>query len=674
MTLRDSNSPYSFDNDSRIWVRESGAGAFGYSDGDLVEENIAEIIRDASDLRTLSPELASKIHDWPSLYHLSYRRANLLKPLASLLKGHVLEIGCGCGAISRYAGELGAEVTAVEGSRRRASITALRCRDLENVTVICENVQALEIFQRFDVVLLIGVLEYSRLFMKGGSPVMKLLKKASELLEEDGILVVAIENQLGLKYLAGAPEDHLAVPYLGINDLYTENSVETFGWPVLREHLASAGFVSTELLLPFPDYKLPRLIAHESAFEEESVRDFLGQSCALEPFSVEYIPAFSEESAYGVYARNGLLSSASNSFLVVACREERSDVSETVRGKAIFEMPAPGSSAPLFIHHSPFGTRLSHGLSDLSVSDSQSAAYSKALTDSTSLLPIVNRENWSVTEIAAWASTISKDAESVFQLLATSLCGLHSIARADSSVPECVLDLINAVMKELGHEIAPAVIEKWTAAVPILQLPFFSSATPGPIHEILKSHMRFRGEVVPHIAEPAVIERAEAIPLHAIDSASASRDLGRLSELAHCSLFTRRVPVKLEALHGVEFLFPHTFRCFGDDPQILLSMTAAVNSGWSVFEVNVRGEIPSFVPELYIDYGAGFSEKDCLGLPDLREGVNRWLFRLESVPTQLRFDPASSDITFSASEAWIEIPGLLKLLKMRLFNRGRESK
>lgn len=51
----------------------------------------------------------------------------------------VLELGCGCGAMTRYLGEIGAIVDSIEGTSSRARIAGERCRELENVKIHVDN-------------------------------------------------------------------------------------------------------------------------------------------------------------------------------------------------------------------------------------------------------------------------------------------------------------------------------------------------------------------------------------------------------------------------------------------------------------------------------------------------------------------------------------------------------
>jgi SAM-dependent methyltransferase len=319
------DSGYIFDG-RHIWIR-SDYGGICYSDGDQVEQRIAGIINNTCDLSVLSAELASHCKDWPSLYHLSRRRANLLRPLENQLQNaSVLEVGAGCGAISRYMGEVGAQVLALEGSPYRASIAASRCRNLANVTVVADAFHLFEPVQRFDVVTLIGVLEYARKFFpsSGGDPVDAMLARARNFLKPGGKLIIAIENQLGLKYFAGFPEDHTGKPMFGIEDHYGADSVVTFGRRELGERAAKAGLAAQQWWYPFPDYKLPTLLISEAGVLPQGDFDLTSvvrSACAGDSQYPDSV-SFNQARAWRAVVHNELLRDMANSFLLLASDRE----------------------------------------------------------------------------------------------------------------------------------------------------------------------------------------------------------------------------------------------------------------------------------------------------------------------------------------------------------------
>src|ERR1039458_2432232 len=139
---------------------------FAYSDG--AEDRLLGLVSQAKDRGTFSPELAGAISDWPSEYHLSRARHCLVRPLGIRAGDKVLELGCGCGAVTRYLGEIGANVVAVEGSLARARVAAERIRDLANVRVVVDDLLRFDTEETFDWVFLIGVLEYAAVFFVWG--------------------------------------------------------------------------------------------------------------------------------------------------------------------------------------------------------------------------------------------------------------------------------------------------------------------------------------------------------------------------------------------------------------------------------------------------------------------------------------------------------------------------
>jgi len=311
-------SGYRLDRRTGVWARPGYEG-LSYNDGDESEARIARILREASDLSVLSPELTQHCTDWVSLYHLGRARGNILRPFTHCLSGDVLEIGAGCGAISRCLGEAGARVISLEGSVRRARIAASRTRDLDNVTVIAERFEQFQSPQRFDVITLIGVLEYAGLFNEGDDPALNMLTRVRELLNPEGVLLLAIENQLGLKYFAGAPEDHLGTPMSGIEDRYLINGPQTFGRQRLNRLLEQAGFSRSEFLCPAPDYKLANAIVTQRGFEHPDfdAAALLWQNVRRDP-QLPIDTLFNLERAWPVVLENGLGMELANSFLVAA--------------------------------------------------------------------------------------------------------------------------------------------------------------------------------------------------------------------------------------------------------------------------------------------------------------------------------------------------------------------
>lgn len=319
MTQLEENG-YRFDPQLGVWLRPDYQG-LAYSDGDESEARIARIIEEASDLSVLSTELSQHCTDWASLYHLGTARGNILRPFEHFLSGRILEVGAGCGAISRYLGECGGSVLSLEGSVRRAQIAASRTRDLDNVTVLAERFDDFACDERFDAITLIGVLEYASMFSRDSDAALSMLKRVHELLQPDGKLFIAIENQLGLKYFAGAPEDHLCVPMYGIEGRYIKGQPQTFGRGKLSSLIAAAGFDHSEFLYPAPDYKLPHSIttAHGFAASEFDAAALAWQNVKKDP-QLPGATGFNLERAWPVVIENGLGMELANSFLVAASR------------------------------------------------------------------------------------------------------------------------------------------------------------------------------------------------------------------------------------------------------------------------------------------------------------------------------------------------------------------
>ena len=241
---------------------------FDYSDGESVEKYLFDTLSHASDLGSRSYELQDKIIDWPSEYHLTSDRSNVLRCFDLSFANNALEFGSGCGAISRYLGELGLEVDAVEGSPIRAELGKLRCKDLNNVNVINANYNDL-VFpeQHYDLILFIGVIEYARKFHPEAESdydaAVAILRHAKKLLSDNGVIIIAIENRLGLKYILGQHEDHYAKKFIGVDGYKQSAGIATYSENEWGEILDASGLNEKSFCYPFPDYKIPRVCLGE---------------------------------------------------------------------------------------------------------------------------------------------------------------------------------------------------------------------------------------------------------------------------------------------------------------------------------------------------------------------------------------------------------------------------
>ena len=296
---------------------------------DGAEERMKSIFLSTDDRSSASDFLASHITDWPSRYHLDRRRTNILRPINFDKSMRVLDVGAGTGGMSRYAAEKGAEVVALEGDSMRAELASLRCEGL-NVDVRCGSVNDFDDSEGFDLILVIGVLEYATNHPAGSAG---FLKKLSQLLNPDGSIVIAIENQMGLAYWMGANEDHLNEPWVGLEGYVSTSSVKTFSKPVLSSLLTDAGFKHQNWLYPFPDYKLPLTILSDRAYMENDRVDLIDQlvGSPVDRSRSGVLPFFDTRALHRQVVDSDMGQDMSNSFLVI-CRlnESKSILDEDV--------------------------------------------------------------------------------------------------------------------------------------------------------------------------------------------------------------------------------------------------------------------------------------------------------------------------------------------------------
>lgn len=328
-------SNFQYQEETKLYLPSKGERYFDddfvYSDGTKIENYILNTIKKATDITDESEELMQGIKDWPSYYHLAMGRSNILKSITLPANIKILELGCGCGAVTRYLGENFKEVDAVEGSCLRAQIASERCRNLQNVRICCSHINNIEFEPAYDLVTLIGVLEYAPLYFKANdnkdsiSACLSLLRLAKSSLKSDGALVLAIENKIGLKYLSGCPEDHTGKIYEGIHGYPVKNNIITFSKNEIECLLKSVGFQQIFFYYCFPDYKFASVILSDIP-KKENLYLHNWIDTPFKSYGPPRVHTFHEGLALNTLSRAGLLRELANSFLVLATQNLSSPI------------------------------------------------------------------------------------------------------------------------------------------------------------------------------------------------------------------------------------------------------------------------------------------------------------------------------------------------------------
>lgn len=200
---------------------------------------VLRTLRSAHDVSAGSAELAAAAESWELAEHFSPARLGLLAPLRLREGLAAVDLGCGSGVLTRALGEAGLRVVGVEAGDLAAAARE-RCRDLPNVRVVEDPPN-----DPVDLALVSGV---------------PLPGSVAETLNETGVLVLAVENRLGLRHLLGGTG---------------EGGPHTWSRGTLSALLADAGLPAQRWLLPYPDHKLPRVILDESIFSRPDAAELV---------------------------------------------------------------------------------------------------------------------------------------------------------------------------------------------------------------------------------------------------------------------------------------------------------------------------------------------------------------------------------------------------------------
>ena len=269
-------------------------------------------------------------------YQLSVLRTGLFSWYEFGGDAKILEIGAGFGALTGLFCDRCGYVAATERSLVRAEALARRWEEKENLHVYQGEWSEIEFGTAFDYIIITGILERACGGSKDRKDYGDYLKKVSRFLRPGGILLLAADNRLGLKYFCGAREAHGGNAFEGINRYPHGTRGYSFDRAELKDIVTMAGFGEIQFYYPLPDYKLPQLIYTDSHLPEQNLRERL-----IPYYENHHSLVVVEQDLYRDVIANGVFPFFANSFLV-ECRY--TDLSAASAGSS--EPSAPSSVGP----------------------------------------------------------------------------------------------------------------------------------------------------------------------------------------------------------------------------------------------------------------------------------------------------------------------------------------
>ena len=251
-------------------------------------------------------EAIRKNNKYPYHYFLSPIRHNLFQWYPFKKEGSLLEIGAGYGQLTSLFTKKLDHVVAVEDTESKCDLISKRAED---ATVLLFDFNDIQLEEKFDYIVICNIFEYAKSFVESENPYVDYLNYLKGFLKDDGVILLAISNRLGLKYFAGYKEEHTNQYFNGINGYEDIDYVQTFTKTEISDMINSAGFANYKFFYPYPSHEFPEVI---------NTDEFVNKipHTKLSGYSTERILFFDEIKLNLILSQENLSQYFANSFLV----------------------------------------------------------------------------------------------------------------------------------------------------------------------------------------------------------------------------------------------------------------------------------------------------------------------------------------------------------------------
>ena len=181
-----------------------------------------------------------------------------------------------------------------------------------NLAVVDEYsyfVEALDDGKKYDVIIMYDLYDFC---ISNKQSVRELIDNLLSIKKNNGKLLLALENKLGMKYFAGCQEEQRGGYYIGIEDYCKwDDAIQPLSKKELEDIIKEFNNVTYRFYYPYPDYKYPTMIYTDDCLPKEGELSRNTRNVDMDRYVM-----FDEARAFDSVIKAGLFPEFSNSYLV----------------------------------------------------------------------------------------------------------------------------------------------------------------------------------------------------------------------------------------------------------------------------------------------------------------------------------------------------------------------
>lgn len=197
-----------------------------------------------------------------TIFALSEMRENIINWYPFKENSNILEIGSNFGEITGLLCKRAIRVVAIEKNLKKAECIKKRHEKEQNLEVIVGKLEDIKLDEKFNYVILNGILEFAPNYIEAENPFEEILQYAKQMLKPDGKILIATDNKFGIQYWAGKKYIDGSNEYKGLSEKFSKKQPQLFGKRQLEELLNNMK-LSYKIYNIFPNHKIPNLIYDE---------------------------------------------------------------------------------------------------------------------------------------------------------------------------------------------------------------------------------------------------------------------------------------------------------------------------------------------------------------------------------------------------------------------------